>query len=279
MKHGKEPQFIPVKTALPYNCTNTVPVLPPRMVISSDTCTLWRKAGRVEDQYSNSLVEFGANCLSMRPTDVSFVTESGEPAFRTSELYYDWGVKITVYDCNGNPMATVREEMLHSFGHTARVDYVVELPDGTEIARSMQSSLLGTKFLIFDTQAASLAASPNGDPEPLAYARVEKDDKMARAFCMGGQWRLNVNEYAKGFWADPRSREVLMVMTTVKAVRDVNRDKDGRVTEDRCSEGFWLSVLVMPLLLLSILLCFCWCPASACNVICGCFKRMKYHPV
>ena len=31
--------------------------------------------------------------------------------------------------------ATVREEMLHSFGHTARVDYVVELPDGTEIAR------------------------------------------------------------------------------------------------------------------------------------------------
>ena len=30
MKHGKEPQFIPVKTALPYNCTNTVPVLPPR---------------------------------------------------------------------------------------------------------------------------------------------------------------------------------------------------------------------------------------------------------
>ena len=69
-KHGKEPQFIPIKTALPYNCTNTVPVLPPRygeqciyqslkldfivfcrMVISSDTCTLWRKAGRVEVSY------------------------------------------------------------------------------------------------------------------------------------------------------------------------------------------------------------------------------------
>jgi hypothetical protein len=29
-KHGKEPQFIPVKTPLAYNCTNTVPVLPPR---------------------------------------------------------------------------------------------------------------------------------------------------------------------------------------------------------------------------------------------------------
>ena len=30
-------------------------------------------------------------------------------------------------------------QMLHSFGHTARVDYVVELPDGTEIARRREN--------------------------------------------------------------------------------------------------------------------------------------------
>mmetsp|Transcript_3364 Transcript_3364/g.9634 ORF Transcript_3364/g.9634 Transcript_3364/m.9634 type:complete len:112 (+) Transcript_3364:126-461(+) len=108
----------------------------------------------------------------MKPTDISFVTSTGEPAFRTSEEYFDWGVKITVYDCNQKPMATVREEMLHSFGSTGRVDYVVELPDGTEIARSMQSSLVGTKFLIFDTQPESLKAAKDGQPEPIAYARV-----------------------------------------------------------------------------------------------------------
>jgi len=34
---------------------------------------------------------------------------------------------------------------------------------------------------------------------------------------MGGQWRLNINEYASGFWEDPRSREVLMVLVTVRA--------------------------------------------------------------
>jgi hypothetical protein len=51
-------------------------------------------------------------------------------------------------------------------------------------------------------------------PARLTRARqVEKDDKMARAFCMGGQWRLNVNEYAKGFWADPRSRSPIHTHT------------------------------------------------------------------
>mmetsp|Transcript_3362 Transcript_3362/g.9624 ORF Transcript_3362/g.9624 Transcript_3362/m.9624 type:complete len:115 (+) Transcript_3362:243-587(+) len=74
-------------------------------------------------------------------------------------------------------------------------------------------------------------------------------------------------------------REVIMVMTVVKAVRDLDRDKNGQVSEERCSEGFWLSIVLFPLLVLSILLCFCWCPASFCNVFCGCFKRMKYHPV
>lgn len=79
----------------------------------------------------------------------------------------------------------------------------------------------------------------------MAYARLHKGEKLNRQFCMGGSWRLNVNEFAGGFWEDPRSREVLMVMATIKAVRDADRDNMGRVNEDRCSESFWLSVLLV----------------------------------
>jgi hypothetical protein len=128
----------------------------------------------------------------MTPTDVDFITAGGEPAFRTSERYYDWGVKVEIMDCNGKPMAIVKENLLHSFAHTPRAEYVVELPgeqllaclvfqnmyalvvlaaffllftncwldidfvhthiDGTEIARSKQGSFLSDTFMIFDTQ-------------------------------------------------------------------------------------------------------------------------------
>ena len=66
----------------------------------------------------------------MTPTDVDFITAGGEPAFRTSERYYDWGVKVEILDCNGKPMAIVKENLLHSFAHTPRAEYVVELPGG-----------------------------------------------------------------------------------------------------------------------------------------------------
>lgn len=113
----------------------------------------------------------------------------------------------------------------------------------------------------------------------MAYARLNKGDKLNKQFCMGGTWRLNVNEYAGGFWADPRSREVLMVMATIKAVRDADRDNMGRVSEDRCSESFWLSILLVPLMVLTALLLFFCLPDSVCGIFCGCFRRMKYHPV
>jgi hypothetical protein len=147
---------------VPYNCTNVVPVLPARMAIHSDSCTLWKKSGHIEDELKNHLLGrfrhqfsyivlpdliqrllgidfalfkttvFGLNCLSMTPTDVDFITAGGEPAFRTSERYYDWGVKVEIMDCNGKPMAIVKENLLHSFAHTPRAEYVVELP-GEEI--------------------------------------------------------------------------------------------------------------------------------------------------
>ena len=89
------------------------------------------------------------------------------------------------------------------------------------------------------------ANKKEGPPEPLAYARLHKGEKLNKQFCMGGTWRLNINEFAGGFWADPRSREVLMVMATVKAVRDADRDNMGRVSEERCSEAFWLSIALV----------------------------------
>lgn len=55
------------------------------MVIHSDSCSLWRKSGHVEDEFSKKLVEFGLNCLSLTPTDIDFITADGDPAFRTSE--------------------------------------------------------------------------------------------------------------------------------------------------------------------------------------------------
>eukprot|EP00961_Rhodomonas_salina_P225277 3045795-Rhodomonas_salina.1 len=61
--------------------------------------------------------------------------------------------------------------------------------------------------------------------------------------------------------------------------RDADRDNMGRVTEARCSEGFWLSIILIPLLLLGVILCFLCLPDSVCGIVCGCFKRMKYHPV
>ena len=33
-----------------YDCTKTVDVLPPRMAIRSDSCSLWRKSGHVEGE-------------------------------------------------------------------------------------------------------------------------------------------------------------------------------------------------------------------------------------
>ena len=45
-----------------------------------------------------------------------------------------------------------------------------------------------------------------------------------------------------------------MVLTTVKAVRDTDRDAEGRVKEARCDEGFWLSLLLVPLVVLAIII-------------------------
>ncbi|EKX40502.1 hypothetical protein GUITHDRAFT_113291 [Guillardia theta CCMP2712] len=271
-----------------YNCTEIVPTLPARMAVHADSCSLWRKTGHVEDEFRRKLMDFGLNCLSLTPSDISFLTADGDPAFRTSEKYFDWGVQITVRDCNGHPMAVIKENLLHSFAHMPRAEYVVELPDGTEVARSKQGSFLSDTFMVFNTDPSAAAdegegeegaeASPKG-PEPLAYARLSKGSKIRGQFCMGGAWRLNVNEYAGGFWSDPRSREVLMVLVTVKSVRDADRDNMGRVSEARCQESFWLSIVVVPLFLLAIVLAFFCLPDSACSIICGCFKRMKYHPV
>ena len=52
----------------------------------------------MHDRYKNKLIEFGLNCLSLSPTDIDFITVKKDPAFRTTEKYYDWGVKITGFE-------------------------------------------------------------------------------------------------------------------------------------------------------------------------------------
>jgi len=49
-------------------------------------------------RYKNKLIEFGLNCLSLSPTDIDFITVKKDPAFRTTEKYYDWGVQITGFE-------------------------------------------------------------------------------------------------------------------------------------------------------------------------------------
>lgn len=49
-----------VHKVMPYNCTNVVPVLPARMAIFSDSCSLWKKSGHIEDETHKKLV--GASC-------------------------------------------------------------------------------------------------------------------------------------------------------------------------------------------------------------------------
>jgi hypothetical protein len=226
------------------------------------------------DRYQQKLIDFGLNCLSLSPTDIDFITTKKDPAFRTSEKYYDWGVKITVMDCNGEPMAIIKENLLHSFAHTPRAEYVVELPDGQEVARSKQGSFLSDTLMIFNTDEdedgdgevseEEQEAAAEKPPEPLAYARVSKGAKLKGQFCLGGTWRLNINEYATNFWEDPRTREVLMVLTTVKAVRDADRDAEGRVQEARC-------------------LCACVCVSlspryvpAVCTTVCGVYACGVY---
>jgi len=167
------------------------------------------------DRYQQKLIDFGLNCLSLSPTDIDFITTKKDPAFRTSEKYYDWGVKITVMDCNGEPMAIIKENLLHSFAHTPRAEYVVELPDGQEVARSKQGSFLSDTLMIFNTDEdedgdgevseEEQEAAAEKPPEPLAYARVSKGAKLKGQFCLGGTWRLNINEYATNFWCATRT--------------------------------------------------------------------------
>ena len=47
-EHGNE--IPPALIYKNYDCTKTVDVLPPRMSIHSDSCSLWRKSGHVEDE-------------------------------------------------------------------------------------------------------------------------------------------------------------------------------------------------------------------------------------
>ncbi len=53
-KHGEAPEE--KGKVVPYNCTNVVPVLPARMAIHSDSCTLWKKSGHIEDELKNHLL-------------------------------------------------------------------------------------------------------------------------------------------------------------------------------------------------------------------------------
>jgi len=222
----------------------TTGVVCPLTILSACPLFLVRiSAGVVRGRYRRKVIDFGLNCLSLSPTDIDFITTEKDPAFRTTEKYYDWGVKITVMDCNGEPMAIIKENLLHSFAHTPRAEYVVELPDGQEVARSKQGSFLSDTLMIFNTDededgdgevsGEEAEAAADKPPEPLAYARISKGAKLRGQFCLGGTWRLNINEYATNFWEDPRTREVLMVLTTVKAVRDTDRDAEGRVHEAR----------------------------------------------
>ena len=47
-EHGEE--IPPALIYKNYDCTKTVSVLPPRMAVHSDSCSLWRKSGHVEDE-------------------------------------------------------------------------------------------------------------------------------------------------------------------------------------------------------------------------------------
>jgi len=53
-KHGEKPEH--VHKVMPYNCTNVVPTLPARMAIFSDSCSLWKKSGHIEDETHKKLV-------------------------------------------------------------------------------------------------------------------------------------------------------------------------------------------------------------------------------
>ena len=73
------------------------------MVIHSDSCSLWRKSGHVEDEFSHKLVEFGLNCLSLTPTDIDFISADGDPAFRTSERLGTPHQSRRKWKCNLSP--------------------------------------------------------------------------------------------------------------------------------------------------------------------------------
>ena len=50
---------------------------------------------------------------------------------------------MQVMDCNGDPMAIIKENLLHTFGHTPRAEYVVELPNGQEVTTCLGSRVWG----------------------------------------------------------------------------------------------------------------------------------------
>jgi hypothetical protein len=217
-------------------------IIPDNVIIKADTCSLWTKTGIwINATSGNTIANFENDCQAATPLDV-FIKEpnTNNIWFHTEEKTISFETNIQLHDGeSGNIFAYLTENIISNITSIEIVYYFSD--DGEEDTRWAES----TKTKLFDV-SFNVQSMTNVS---MATAGIDGLDRLAADFiCEDAEWNVQ-------FTSDTiqTQRKAILSAITMKSIRDINRDSDGKVNS-MCHRLWWFLIFGLPL---TILVCCC----------------------
>ena len=213
-----------------------------RFRIVAETCNVWKKQGVwINSTDDARLVHWEQRCESLSPSDLIFSdATTGVVIGRTDEQLTSWTTTIRIRDAEDNIVAMLTEELItHIFTRDIYTSYSISVGEnGPDVATSQETRL-------WDGHIAWTEGSST-----ICNGEQSGSNGVAAAFCVDDSyWDVSFNSAQSNisvphWW--------YMAAMTTKAVRDVDRDSDGRVSSSLCQKA---NVLLIVLLCVFLIPC------------------------
>lgn len=213
-----------------------------RFRILAETCNIWQKEGAwINATDQTRLVHWEQRCESLSPSDIIFSdAATGAVIGRTDEKLASWTTTIRIRDADDKIVAMLQEELItHIFTSDVYTRYTISLgEDGPDVATSEETRLWDGYITWTEGSSTACTGEQSGS------------NGLAAAFCVDdAHWDVSFthsqsNRTIPHWW-------YLAAMTT-KAVRDVDRDSNGRVSSSLCQKA---NVLLIVLLCVFLIPC------------------------
>jgi hypothetical protein len=238
--------------------TCSSPAMPDQLQLRSKGCG-WNVRGAVATAGDGAeLSEFIDDCTSLLPSDLLFTRAAatvGEGPYLSTyqRRFAAFGDVFEMRDCRGETFAFAKQDFW-TWGGQQGVAYDIFTPNGTKVLESRSGSFWDRHFVFTDTNGA-----------PVGEALMTWSERMASGwFCNGGRFDVTFNASTGA-----RTREVIVALAAIKAVRDQTRDSEGNVAGSWC-HSFHMAATVGGPCLLAFLCC------GAC---CGALRRRQIRKI